>query len=291
MKVLFVNIHMHEKNANALFKYTNIEIYIINEINQLSTINFNEYDLVYSPAIIIDASRYSKTRFMFGPHVSVFPNSRISAICGLKNVVYIQPSEWARAAWKLSPICNNLNIKTVPFAIDTDKFTPINIRKSEEVFIYFKRRHPMELDALRDFFNARGIKVHVFDYVQKYTETDYLNFLQTRAKYGVWLGSHESQGFALQEALSCNVPLLVWNATSMRQEHEGNLPDIKCSSAPYWDERCGEQFNMFYQLDDVFEKFIENIEKNKYSPREYILENLTVQKCEEYFMDAYNSIC
>jgi len=280
---------MHEKNANSLFKYSNIELYIINHINQLSTINFEEYDLVYSPAILIDARSYPKTCFMFGPHVSVFPDNRITAICGLKNVVYIQPSEWARAAWKLSPICNSLNIKVVPFSVDTDTFSPIDAVKTD-VFIYFKRRHPMELDALRKFFDSRGINVRVFDYVQKYTEKDYLNFLQKHAKYGVWLGSHESEGFALLEALSCNVPLLVWNATSMNQEHGGNLPDIKCTTTPYWDNRCGEQFSMFYELNEVFERFIENLDMNKYNPREYVLENLTTEVCEKHFIDAYNSL-
>jgi len=292
MKVLFINIYMHEKNEKSLFKYTNIELYIINNTKQLLTTNFEDYDLIYSPAIIIDARRYPKTRFMFGPHVSVFPDKRISEICGLKNVVYIQPSEWARAAWKNNPICNNLNIKVVPFSVDTDTFSPIEIDETQknDVFIYFKRRHPMELDALRNFFNTKGIKVRIFDYVQKYTEKDYLNFLQKHAKYGVWLGSHESQGFALQEALSCDVPLLVWNATSMNQEYGGNLPDINCTTVPYWDSRCGEQFSMFYELDRIFEEFIENIETKKYRPREYILENLTTEVCEKYFIDAYDSI-
>jgi len=287
MKVLFVNIYMHEKNANALFSYTNIELYIVTDIKQLSQINYRDYDLVYSPAILIDARRHPETRFMFGPHVSVFPDNRITAICGLRNVVYIQPSEWARAAWNLSPICNNLKIKVVPFAIDTDKFAPIGgANAATDVFIYFKRRHPAELDALCKFFATRGISVKIFDYVKKYAENDYLQFLQTRAKYGVWLGSHESQGFALQEALSCNIPLLVWNATAMSQEHGGNLPDIPASSIPYWDDRCGEHFTMFYQLDVVFDRFIKKLNENKYSPREYIMENLTTEKCERRFIDA-----
>ena len=46
----------------------------------------------------------------------------------------------------------------------------------------------------------------------------FFNYLQN-SKYGIWLDAHESQGFALQEALSCNVPLLVWNISSMNQEY------------------------------------------------------------------------
>ena len=178
----------------------------------------------------------------------------------------------------------------MPFAIDTEKFAPIDNGASktrEEVFVYFKRRHPAELDALCQFLTHRGVKFRVFDYVRKYDEADYLDFLQTRAKCGIWLGSHESQGFALQEALSCNIPLLVWNATYMSQEHGGNLPDIPASTIPYWDERCGEYFTMFYQLEDIFWKFISKIEDGKkYKPREFIMENLTTEICETRFLMA-----
>jgi hypothetical protein len=72
----------------------------------------------------------------------------------------------------------------------------------------------------------------------------------------------------------------------MSQEHGGNLPDIPASSIPYWDDRCGEHFTMFYQLDVVFDRFIKKLNENKYSPREYIMENLTTEKCERRFIDA-----
>lgn len=288
VRILFINIYMHQKNAAAFFKYPNIDLHIITDFSQIQRVNFEVYDCVYSPAILLDAARrFPKTRFIFGPHVSVFPDNRITGICGLSNVVYIQPSEWARIAWKLSPLCNGLQIRAVPFAIDVDKFCPVGEpAPRDDVFIYFKRRHPAELDALEQFLSVRGIKYRLFDYVKKYNEEDYLNFLKTRAKFGIWLGSHESQGFALQEALACNIPLLVWNATSMSQEYGGNLPDIPCTTIPYWDERCGEYFTMFYQLEDIFWRFIKNIENGgKYRPREYIMENLTVEKCEARFLD------
>ena len=62
------------------------------------------------------------------------------------------------------------------------------------------------------------------------------------SKYGIILDAHESQGFAIEEALSCNVPLLVWNVSSMSQEEGGNYQHIPATSIPYWDKRCGENF-------------------------------------------------
>lgn len=302
LKVLFINIYMHSKNADAIFKYKSIDLHIINNQQELVYINYNDYDYIYSPALLIDPRKISSnTQLIFGPHLSVFPDNRITNICGFPNVVYIQPSNWACEAWKRSPLCKNLRIEAAPFSIDTVKFTPINERTSlpitslqlekevPVIFIYFKRRHPAELEALCNFLKERNIKFHIFDYVKKYNEEDYLKFLQTRAKCGIWLGSHESQGFALQEALSCNIPILVWNVTNMNQEYGGNLPDIPATTIPYWDERCGEQFTMFYELEQIFPEFIKNIENNKYNPRKYILENLTTEKCENNFYNIlYN---
>lgn len=132
-----------------------------------------------------------------------------------------------------------------------------------------------------------GYEPIIFDYVKKYNESDYLQVLK-ESKFGIVLDAHESQGFAIQEALSCNVPLLVWSVVSMTQEEGGNLPDVRATTVPYWDERCGE---VFFDRDDLlpmFNKFIENLEI--YSPREYIIENLSVDKCFSIFMENIERI-
>jgi hypothetical protein len=54
----------------------------------------------------------------------------------------------------------------------------------------------------------------------RYKEADYTHALRT-ASWGIWLGQHESQGYAFQEALSMGVPLIVLDATSMRDEGGG----------------------------------------------------------------------
>lgn len=293
--ILFINIYMHHKNEAALLKYKKIKLDIIHNISELQYINLNDYDYVYSPGVLIDPNFFSsKTIIIFGPHVSVFPDSRIKQISGFKNVIYIQPSEWACNVWVKSPLCYNLKIKFVPFGIDTDKFSPsqslsINSNSAKtEVFIYFKRRHPAELEVLKTFLNDKNIKFIIFDYVKKYREEDFLHFLKTEAKYGIWLGSHESQGFALQEILSCNIPLLVWNATNMNQEYNissNPLPNIEATSIPYWDNSCGEYFTMFYELDKIFSIFINKITNKKYTPRQFILDNLSIEKCENKFCE------
>lgn len=286
MKILFIDISMHKKNLVALLNY-NINISRINHSN-LDSIDLSQFDCVYSPAVPINVSRYPNTKFLFGPHFSVFPESQHMEIIKGNNSIYIQPSEWAKNVWLFHPFCRNIRLETLPFGVDTIKFSPCkSISERNNVFIYYKRRNPNELQILISFLQNHGFNPKIFNYVTHYPEEEYIAYLKD-SKFGIWLTAHESQGFALQEALSCNVPLLVWNVTSMNQEYGSNYQDIKATTIPYWDERCGENFTELNQLNSTFEKFISKL--NHYKPRDYILENLSMEQCKKKIVEVINKI-
>jgi hypothetical protein len=282
MKLLLFNSYIHDKNRKALEMYKNVEITIFNKEQDLQNINLNTYDAIYSPSISINVSQYPNTRFIFGPHFSVFPDNNLHKIKG-PNTTYIQPSEWVVNLWKNSSLSTDLNIQAVPFGVDTDKFCDIlPINERTKVFVYYKSRTPDEIHFILDFLNAHKIEYILFSYTARYSEEYYLSYLR-QCKYGIWVDAHESQGFALEEALSCNVPLLVWNIKTMDQEYRSTYEAISATTIPYWDERCGEYFYNKADFALLYDKFIQNIDK--YSPREYILENLSIDKCETKFMN------
>ena len=285
MKILFIDMYMHPKNLHALFNY-NIEITKIYDTN-LDLINLDNYDVVYSPSQPINVKKYPTTKFIFGPHFSVFPENNIEIIKGT-NSLYIQPSKWVVDLWNNFPLCRDLKIQDIPFGVDTKKFSPIkNICNRDNIFIYHKRRNPEDLNILQSFLKNLNINFKIFDYVNKYSEEEYLNYLK-ESKFGIWLTAHESQGFALEEALSCDVPLLVWNITSLNQEYGSNYPNLPATTLSYWDKRCGEYFTNNNELYTIFNIFINNLEN--YKPREYILENLSIEKCSDKFINNINNI-
>jgi hypothetical protein len=278
-KVLLVG-NLHHKNENAVLKYKNISVDRVDGIND--SIDLSLYHVVFSPGVDIDVSLYPEVKFIFGPHFSVFPEEyRITGIKG-PNSIYVQPSQWVVDLWKSFHFCNDMVIKSLPFGVDTDLFSPMDCQK-EEVFIYYKRRHPEELNYLQDLLDRMGISYRVFVY-GTYSECEYLDYLQ-RCKYGIWLGAHESQGFALQEALSMNVPLFVLNVVSLNQETESFYPDIFATSIPYWDPMCGE---VVYSWEELCEKFFVFLSRLKYyTPREFVIKELSLDICEKRFIELF----
>lgn len=279
---------MHAKNLNALLNY-NFDITTINEINLLN-MDLSKYDVIYSPCVPIDVRKYPKTKFLFGPHFSVFPNKNAMDLISGNNSLYIQPSDWAVDVWKNNEICKHNRFAKLPFGVDTERFSEIKpIRERNKIFIYTKRRNPKEIEFVVKFLQKFNIDFKLFDYVSKYNETDFIEYLQ-ESKYGIWIDAHESQGFALEEALSCNVPLLVWNIKSMSQEYGSQYKSISATTIPYWSNACGEFFYYFHEFEPTYNKFINNIELNVYNPRQYIVDNLSLNKCKELFIDVVKNI-
>jgi hypothetical protein len=284
MKILIIG-WAHHKNITGL----KLLLHNINYEYKVGSIDeINSFDIIYSPDNPINTSLYPSKKFIFGPHFSIFPNNKLLGINNIyNNSIYIQPSIWAANSWKnMHGVENIIPIKVFSFPVEVGKFCPNQHSQKNEVFIYFKRRNPQELEYVKHFLNNKNISYKIFDYVQKYNEDDYLNCLQN-AKYGIIIDAHESQGFAIQEALSCNIPLLVWNTCVMSQEYGSNYPNIPCSSISYWDENCGEYFYKAEEFETSYNKFINKLDT--YSPRAYIMENLSPQKCGERFIELIAS--
>ena len=282
MRILIID-QLHHKNRigiELLFQYMKIDYVFAHDISKIDS----TFDIIYSPSNAIDTSKYPTHRFIFGPHFSVFPDNKLKAIKNTnENSVYIQPSEWCVDLWKGLGVTQFIPIQFFPFPVDVDTFSPNSLgNKREKVFIYFKRRRQDELSFLMHFLKNRQIEFEIFNYVARYDETHYLEFLR-HANFGIVLGAHESQGFAVEEALSCDVPLLVWNVRSLNQEVGCNYANLPATTIGYWDERCGEYFYEAKELEKTFELFMGKLQT--YRPREFILEQLSVEPCAKRFME------
>jgi hypothetical protein len=106
-----------------------------------------------------------------------------------------------------------------------------------------------------------------------------LKSLCYRSKFCVVLDNTESQGIALMEIMSMNLPCFVfdypkWNAPDTNQEY-------KATTVPYFNKDCGMVSVGISQV--LFNTFLESL--NSFHPREYILKNHSLKQSSKRYLD------
>lgn len=232
----------------------------------------------------------SEIKVVIGPNLFVKP-AQIPKNLNLSRAVYLQPSRWTDDFWKAFGF-TSCPTEVWPAGIDTNEFVFSSLAK-KYILIYFKQRSQVELEFIKKELQSRKLEYKVITY-PKYSEKEYKKLL-AEARYCIWLGRHESQGIALEEALSCNVPMVVcdinhigdWTAPikEMAQFTEKENKFI-ATSAEYFDVSCGVKIN---QLTE-FSSALDSMEKRlmQFRPREYILQNLSLEKQAKDLIDIYH---
>jgi hypothetical protein len=209
-------------------------------------------------------------------------------------VKYLQHSDWANNIYK--PYFGD-KCKIWPVGIETKKWKPdLKIEKKYDILIYNKIRweHKTKekdlLTPIRNFFKYKKVNFREIKYGE-YLPADFkMNLIYTKAM--VFLCEHESQGIAYQEALSMNVPIFAWDQGSLIDPNYKIWGDenTQTTSVPYFDDRCGMKFKDFSEFETNFDSFISKVKNKAFAPREYVMENLTLEICAQKFVDIVKSI-
>lgn len=229
-----------------------------------------------------------------GPNLFIVPRHIPSGL-DLSRIVYIHPSSWVRNFW-LSLGFSSSPIEVWPSGVDIEAFHPgeDNIRR-ELVLVYYKLRPKNELALVENILSEKKIYYHALRY-GFYKESEYRELLG-KSRYVIWVGRQESQGMALLEALAMGSPILVWDVNNVGHvdpssedafiysEKEKNFP---ATTAPYFDHRCGVKIRP--RLAEDIERAIVFMEKNfqKFNPREYITERLSLPHQARAFLNIYS---
>tara|TARA_B100000900_G_C20602448_1_gene726293 strand:+ start:8327 stop:9313 length:987 start_codon:yes stop_codon:yes gene_type:complete len=141
--------------------------------------------------------------------------------------------------------------------------------RNNRCLIYFKNRSLDDLNLILEFLKSKGIKYDIIEY-GSYSNNQ-LKKLSKRNHYGILLASTESQGFAIQEIMSNNLPMIVWDKNF--GEFEGRK--IRGTSVTVWDNNCGLIVNTFDEFSRKFNSFIKNLDS--YNPKNVVIKNLTYE--------------
>jgi hypothetical protein len=287
--IIYINGWWHHKNINGinLLENENFQVKQWNGENDglILLSDTTDFNIV---------NNYSKV--IIGPHIEFTQSiNLLNNYNNAKDIYFNGLSSWLVDLLKVH--VNNSKCKPVqiPFPIDIYKFIPEN--KVDNFFIYFKNVHSSRLNRVIECLNNININLpyKIFKY-GTYSENEYLEYLKT-SKFGIWVGCHESQGFGFQEALSCNCPLFVYDVNSLKDEchNDSHNPwinlngDSTATSASYFDDTCGMIYKDSENIQEKMTTFLNNINNNLYSPRAYIINTLSPDKCRERLVNFFNS--
>ena len=164
-------------------------------------------------------------------------------------------------------------------------------RKSIDVLIYDKvrwehdRNEASLIAPLRAVLKRFGHSFREMRY--GYYREDEFHAALDVCKTMIFLCEHETQGIAYQQALSCDVPIFAWDRGGYWQDPSYYPDKVKfepVTSVPYWDDRCGQRFSNLAEFEMKWSAFWTDSQAGRFRPREFILENLTLEKCaRDYF--------
>ena len=216
---------------------------------------------------------------LVGPNLVVVPTDIPQLWYHFKNVLV--PCQWVKDMYETFEITENVNIHVWPVGIDTDKFSPYNVVKNNDCLIYFKRGSEETKQELIRLLDVYELSYELITY-GSYTEEQLIDVAR-RSRFCVTITGTESQGIAYQEILSMGVPCYVIDKPVWDDQPQHTFP---ATSSPYFDDRCGIKCPDLSRLEEfIDELFFEQVlAKSNYDPRQYILDNLTLEKCASEYV-------
>lgn len=280
------------------FKKVNFGKYILN-----NPINNYEYKAI---GIISDINIFEKyirnNKLFVGPNCG-YPEQLekiMKKISNINNVTLITPSEWVSSFYK-KYYFPSIKIINWPVGIDIEIFKPVENIKFNDFLIYFKGEpyKPISRNYLNYLINILKKYKFKFTIVEygKYNEDNFIKIINN-SKYAIILTDVETQGIAIQEIMSCNLPCLVFDPGIYDRKY--SLPMFDNSkiyslddfypgptSVPYWDEKCGIKFNNLEIFESSLSEFMDKI--NSFNPRSFIENNLSLEICSRKYLDIISN--
>lgn len=289
----------HIKNYMAIQRMCKSLEIDFEETSSYERIKLNNYDILMSCHDYVNpADIPTNIKIIMGPQFFVFPegpivgelNSEFSERC-----VYNILSPWIKSVFLEFVDSFIIPMKELPYSVDTDTFKPSlpPLEKEYDCILYIKLRSNDIVNYTISLLNQKGLKYKAFIY-GSYNEEEYMNSLQ-KTKFMLSLDRHESQGFALEEAMSSGVPLLVMDVTSMYDEtNDGINPlyeylrskKLGATSVPYWSDECGIKITEQSDLSDAIDRMLNTYDS--FTPREYIVRTLSDEVCMRRILDYFN---
>jgi hypothetical protein len=254
------------------------------------------YDLVWSPGQWFNPDRFPNSKILYGPQFWVFPNPSHPMFSEARKehrnrCIFTCLSPWVQTLYHEFMDISKSTIPFVPlpFGVNIPPLTKKD-NCTLDCIVYFKNRDPLLLQFATDFLQMKGLRFKVFTY-GSYTLEDYCQTLK-KTRFVIWIGTHESQGFALEECMASNTPLYIYTVKTMKEEYvsgdfyyKNYKEPLNAITASYWDSSCGEIVSSQEEFCSQFDSFIAKLDT--YTPWEFVTKNLSDEVCFKRLCAAF----
>ncbi|RYY08093.1 MAG: glycosyltransferase family 1 protein [Sphingobacteriaceae bacterium] len=147
------------------------------------------------------------------------------------------------------------------------------------------------LQPILDKLQSANLTYQIVNYGAYNHETLHAKLKESKAV--IFLCEHETQGMAYQQILATNTPVLAWDKQGFWEDPAYYPHLVKyhpVSSVPYWDNRCGLKFKDITEFSSKLSTFLTLSSTTAFAPREFILENLSLKRSTEKYLEIYKQI-
>jgi len=217
------------------------------------------------------------SRLFAGPNLVILPSDNIDLMTAKEIDKLIVPSQWVRDAYVVDAPSLSERCIVWPVGVNAEYWKPQQMPKSQKSdILFYIKNTPQDLsEPYQQMMREEGHSITTITY-GRYDSRQYLSALQ-RCKVAIFFTKTESQGVALAEAWSVNVPTIVYRVSEwVHRDYPNKI--FAASSAPYLCPSTGS----FFSNENDFKECMRNIAEppnGQFSPRKWILNNMVDEIC------------
>ena len=237
--------------------------------------------VVYAPANealrqAADFKREGRIDFLVaGPANALFPEEADNILLDPAIDLLIVPSVWVRNLYFASAPQLVPKTYVCPSGVDVEMWKPSDAPRDPQCVIYWKSGDEKFCEEVEAIVESRALEAIRIRYGH-YKASEYREVLDKSA-FGVFLSSFETQGLALAEAWSMDVPTLVWDPRAQASWRGRSF--TSGSSAPYLTDATGAAWTSSRELSECLDDAIRH--RERFHPREWVLNHMTDAVCAE----------
>ncbi|HLG40110.1 MAG TPA: hypothetical protein VI461_10590, partial [Chitinophagaceae bacterium] len=218
---------------------------------------------------IIELKKKGKIKKLFaGPNICESPNEENGILANKAIDVCIVPSQWVGVSYLEEENDLRGRIEIWHAGVDSNYWQPSAKKKNRDVIIYWKTEEEEFCKAIEDIIrnhNYNPVRVKYGNYSSK----EYKEGLDI-AVFAVFVSRSESQGIALAEAWSMDVPTYVWDPGELVYK---NRKYKNITACPYLTEEAGLKWIELNELKEIVDRTQKGV--LSFKPRKYVLRSFS----------------